>query len=92
MQAYLIVHFSAAGYNKIRVKGHADMSMETSAEERIIREFPDRGTLWLLESPENLRELIRLLAQELANRLDFSRAKRLNRSFVPDDLHKREAT
>jgi hypothetical protein len=25
-----------------------------------VREFADRGTLWLLESPENLRGLVRL--------------------------------
>ena len=57
----------------------------------IIREFPDRGSLWLFETPENVRELIRLLAGELADRLDFAHAERLNRSLVPADLHKLEA-
>jgi len=60
-------------------------------DEPPIREFADRGTLWLLESPENLRGLLRLVAADLADRLDFSRATRINRSFVPDDLHKQEA-
>ena len=58
--------------------------------EHIIREFPDRGTIWLLEVPENLQELIRLLERELAGRLDFTHAVRVNRSLVPDDLQKRE--
>ncbi len=54
-----------------------------SIDDAPIREFPDRGTIWLLESPSNLRDL--------AARLDFDRAERINRSFVPDDLHEREA-
>jgi predicted transposase/invertase (TIGR01784 family) len=56
-----------------------------------IREFADRGTLWLLESPENLRELLQLAARDIADHLDFSRAERINRSFIPDDLQKQEA-
>jgi hypothetical protein len=56
-----------------------------------IREFADRGIVWLLESPESLRGLIQLAAAWLAESLDFSRAERQNRSFVPDDLHRREA-
>ncbi len=56
-----------------------------------IREFADRGTLWLLELPENLHALVRLMAADLADHLDFSRAQRENRSFIPDDLHKQEA-
>ncbi len=60
-------------------------------QEPPVREFADRGTLWLLESPENLRGLLQLVARDLAERLDFARAERINRSFVPDDLHKQEA-
>ena len=56
-----------------------------------LREFADRGTLWLLEAPENLRDLLRLAAAELADNLDFTRAERINRSFIPDDLRKQEA-
>ncbi len=62
-----------------------------SGDEPPVREFADRGTLWLLESPENVRGLLALVARDLADRLDFSRAERINRSFVPDDLHKQEA-
>src|SRR5580658_7961414 len=56
-----------------------------------VREFSDRGVIWLLESPENLRDAVRVLSSELADHLDFTRAERQNRSFVPDDLHKEEA-
>lgn len=56
-----------------------------------VREFADRGVLWLLESPQNLHDVVRMLSTEIADRLDFSKAERQNRSFVPDDLHKQEA-
>ncbi len=65
---------------------------ETSGEsEPPIREFADRGTLWLLEAPENLRGLVEIVAKTLADKLDFARAERINRSFIPDTLHKQEA-
>ena len=63
----------------------------TEESEPPIREFADRGTLWLLESPDNLHGLIRLLSREVADRLDFSKAERINRSFIPEDLQKQEA-
>ena len=62
-----------------------------NSSEPPIREFADRGTLWLLESPENLRDLLRLVAADIADKLDFARAERINRSFIPDDLQKQEA-
>ena len=58
---------------------------------RQIREFNDRGTLWLLEDPANLRDLLQILAPELAARLDIRRAERVNRSFIPADLRKEES-
>ena len=64
--------------------------MTTDDYEVTIREFADRSTLRLLESPENVAGLIRLLARDLADALDFSRAQRQNRSFVLDDLRKQE--
>lgn len=60
-------------------------------QEPPVREFADRATLWLLESSENLRGLMQIVAREIADRLDFSRAERINRSFIPDDLQKQEA-
>ena len=48
-----------------------------------IHEFADRGILWLLESPQNLADLLHLLSADLAAQLDFTRVQRINRSFVP---------
>lgn len=64
---------------------------DPSFDEPPIREFADRGVLWLLESKENLRSLVRLLSSEIADKLNFSQAERANRSFIPDDLHKQES-
>jgi hypothetical protein len=57
----------------------------------IVREFNDRGTLWLLDDPEFLRDLIRILDAALAENLDFAHAERVNRSFIPADLQKQES-
>ena len=58
--------------------------------ENIIREFNDRGILWLLEHPANLAALMQIVQNEIAQQLDFSRAQRINRSFIPEDLQKEE--
>jgi hypothetical protein len=57
----------------------------------LIREFPDRGTQWLLEDPVQLRDLLQLLQPQLAQRLDVSRAERINRTMRPPDLQKQES-
>lgn len=56
-----------------------------------IREFADRGIIWLLSSPQSLREFMEIAGKEIAEKLDFSRAERINRSLIPDTLHKQEA-
>jgi putative YhgA-like transposase len=56
-----------------------------------IREFDDRSSLWLFEDPRNLHDLIRLLDPALADRLDFTRAERQNRSFIDPDLREKES-
>src|SRR5208337_3839217 len=56
----------------------------------VIREFNDRGTLWLLEDPVHLRNLLQILEPELAARLDIDHAERINRSLIPADLLKQE--
>jgi len=38
------------------------------------REFSDRSTLWLLEDPANLRDLLHLMEPTVADCLDFDRA------------------
>ena len=57
----------------------------------IVREFNDRGTLWLLEDPASLQEFIRILDASLAEELDFTQAQRINRSFIAADLQKLES-
>jgi hypothetical protein len=52
----------------------------------LIREFDDRRTLWLLEDPQQFHGLPQILDFDLADRLDFARARRINRSFIPADL------
>lgn len=56
-----------------------------------VREFNDRGTLWLLEDPRNVRDLVRMQAPHLVDLLDWDKAQRVNRSFIPADLQKRES-
>lgn len=56
-----------------------------------VREFYDRGALWLFEDPQSLRGLLQILEPALAEALDFARARRENRSFVPADLRKQES-
>lgn len=56
-----------------------------------LREFSDRSTLWLLEDPANLRDLVRLLEPAVADCLDFDQALRVNRSFILADLQKQES-
>jgi Putative transposase, YhgA-like len=58
---------------------------------RVIREFSDRGTLWLLEDPANLQGLVQIVEPALVEQLDFAHAERVNRSFIPADLQKQES-
>lgn len=58
--------------------------------EKVVREFNDRGLIWLLESPKNLEHFVRLFAAELAERLDFTRAERIPRTFISSGLEKTE--
>jgi hypothetical protein len=56
-----------------------------------VREFPDRGTQWLLDTPDNVRAIMRLLAPTLAELMDFTRLQRVRTTFIPDDLRKQMA-
>ena len=60
-------------------------------DSRVIREFNDRGLIWFLEAVSNVRDLVQILSREVADSLDFSRAERVNRSFISEDLYKKEA-
>jgi len=57
----------------------------------LIREFPDRSIQWLLETPDNVRCILLIVASELAEKIDYSRLKRINKTFISDDLQKHEA-
>jgi hypothetical protein len=57
----------------------------------VIREFNDRGTLWLLEDPMHVRGVVQILNPALAEQLNFDHAERVNRSFIPADLQKQES-
>jgi hypothetical protein len=76
--------------------------------QKVIREFYDRGTLWLLEDPIQVRARgpapaavrsaaktrlprLQILEPALAERLDFTSAERIHRSFIPADLQKQES-
>ena len=48
--------------------------------------FADKSARWLFRHKENVQGLIRILAKELEEHLDFQRLKVLNRSFVDDTL------
>lgn len=67
------------------------MSDAWSPDWETIREFNDRSTLWLLEDPANLRDLLRILEPSVAETLDFRHAQRVNRSFIQADLRKKES-
>ena len=56
-----------------------------------VREFPDRGTKWLLEFSENVKALIQIVAGDLAERLDFEKLEQVNQSFIPDNLREQES-
>jgi len=64
--------------------------MMTAFEEPPIRKFADRGVPGLLDSRQNLADMLSMLAAELVALLDFSQADRRNRSFISTDLHKQE--
>jgi hypothetical protein len=56
-----------------------------------IREFADHGIKWLLETPDHVRSLLRILAGELADCLDFSRLEPMKTDFIPDNLREQYA-
>ena len=51
-----------------------------------VREFADRGTKWLLKSPENVSGLLQILDFNLSTKIDFSRLHDEKKSFILDNL------
>ena len=56
-----------------------------------VREFADRGTKWLLESPDNVFGLLQILDFNLSKQIDFSRLHDEKKIFILDDLRKQES-
>jgi predicted transposase/invertase (TIGR01784 family) len=54
-------------------------------------EFPDHGTKWLLETPENTNCLLRIVDLNLAECIDVSRLQHIPTTFIPDNLREQEA-
>ena len=53
--------------------------------------FADRSARGLLITPENVRALVELVAEQIAAFLDFSQLTALNRSFLSQTLREQEA-
>ena len=51
-----------------------------------VREFADRGTKWLLESPENVSGLLQIIDVNLSAKIDFSRLCDEKKIFILDNL------
>jgi hypothetical protein len=86
----------AASYNRSgeRSGAMADGSRripDTPSGPESMREWEDRSAQWLFEDPENVGGLLQIQDPELAEQLDFSRAERVNRTFVPANLRKKES-
>jgi hypothetical protein len=56
-----------------------------------VREFPDRSIRWLLETPDNVKALLQIVAYDLAKQIDYTKLKRIDRTFISDDFRKHEA-
>ena len=70
------------------------MAKDTTSREQELRDlykpilahFPDRSVRWLLEDKENVRGLIKILASELVDLIDFSRLELQNTNFLSSKL------
>jgi predicted transposase/invertase (TIGR01784 family) len=56
-----------------------------------VREFADRGTKWLLESPENVSGLLQILDFNLSTKIDFSHLHDEKKTFILDNLRQQES-
>jgi hypothetical protein len=60
-----------------RKKPRREANVPPESELLPVREFPDRGLQWLLDTPDNVRAVMRILAPFLAEQMDFSRLQRV---------------
>jgi hypothetical protein len=52
--------------------------MRHNKQIELIREFPDRSIKWLLETPDNLHGLLLVVAENLADMIDYKRIKNIS--------------
>ena len=55
------------------------------------REFPDRGTKWLLSHPDHLRHLLRILATDISDRIDFDHLEPVPNELLSESLRRQLA-
>jgi len=56
----------------------------------LVREFPDRSIQWLLETPDNVCGLLKIISYDLASRISYGQLRNLKRTFILDNFRKRE--
>jgi predicted transposase YdaD len=65
--------------------------MRAEATARKPHPFWDRSIRALLQRPSHLKALVKLSSPDLAERLDFERLERIERTFIVEDYRQREA-
>jgi len=73
------------------VEESEDWQPKEEAAWKAVLQFWDRSIRKLLQRPDRVRELVRLVAPELVDGLDFSRMERVERTFILEDYREREA-
>ncbi|MCY3549619.1 MAG: Rpn family recombination-promoting nuclease/putative transposase [Candidatus Poribacteria bacterium] len=53
--------------------------------------FPDRSARWFLSNPDNLHGLLEIIGSDLVGSLDFRKIRRVNTTFVADNLREQES-
>ena len=54
-------------------------------------QFPDGSAKWLIRQREHLEALLKMVAGQLADALDFARVTQVNRSFISEELRTQES-
>ena len=56
-----------------------------------VRKFQDRSAKWLFQQPDNMRELVLFLAEDLATRLDVAQMESLSTAVITRDFRERRS-
>ena len=60
-------------------------------DQSMMHDFPDRALRTALSNPKNLRDFLVMALPDLAPKLDFAQAKRIEPTFTLEDWREREA-